>query len=218
MAIVSSIAVGKARKSAGNVTFTTSKGRVIMKEKAVYVANPKTPKQLKQRSKMARTVQAWQRVGMLAKSGYTVTSKYGSAYNAFTTANIGAIDTISPVEKALVDTTFVGLQIAHGAHEALSVLSGTDSDSVLVQIVGLSANSIGAKVGDKIVAIMWDKALATAKVKEHTLTANDLIADEIEVAIVLDDITLSNGGSCGAYLLTADGKKSTSANMIVWSV
>lgn len=53
MARFSSIALGKAKGSIGNVTFTVQRGQNIAKSKPVSVANPQTQKQTTQRSRFS---------------------------------------------------------------------------------------------------------------------------------------------------------------------
>ena len=88
MAIVRSLAVGKAVNSAGNLTYQTVKGRTIAREKPVHVANPNTPAQQAQRSKMSNIVAAWREWFFQMAPYFTVIQGYGSAYNEFVKRNI----------------------------------------------------------------------------------------------------------------------------------
>ncbi len=89
MAIINSLAVGKARKSAGNLTFSVVKGRTIAREKPTVVANPKTPAQQAQRAKMKTLVAAYRVHGSRFKHLFTSLTGYGSAYNEFIKRNMG---------------------------------------------------------------------------------------------------------------------------------
>ena len=88
MAIVRSLAIGKAVNSAGNLTYQTVKGRTIAREKPVHVANPNTPAQQAQRSKMSNIVAAWREWFFQMAPYFTVIQGYGSAYNEFVKRNI----------------------------------------------------------------------------------------------------------------------------------
>jgi hypothetical protein len=54
MAIPSNTLIGKTKGSVGNVTFTTWKGRNVIKEKSNSPANPRTPAQVAQRAKFSK--------------------------------------------------------------------------------------------------------------------------------------------------------------------
>lgn len=88
MAIVNSLAVGKAVNSAGNLTYQTVKGRTIAREKPVTVANPRTPAQVAQRNKMTNLVEAWRTFFFKARPYFTVIPGYGSPYNQFVKMNM----------------------------------------------------------------------------------------------------------------------------------
>lgn len=88
MAIIRSMGVGKARNSAGNLTYQTIKGRTIAREKPVFVRDPKTQAQLAQREKMRNVVEAWRYGYRQFKPMFTVIDRYGSEYNQFVKDNI----------------------------------------------------------------------------------------------------------------------------------
>lgn len=87
MAIVQSLAIGNARKSAGNLTFQTIHGRTIAREKPLYVTNPNTPAQQATRSIMRNLVEAWRGYGFQLRPYFTVKPQYGSSYNQFIKMN-----------------------------------------------------------------------------------------------------------------------------------
>ena len=53
MAVVSNPLIGKSKQSAGGVTFTSWKGRNVLKNKATSVANPQTPAQVANRNQFS---------------------------------------------------------------------------------------------------------------------------------------------------------------------
>lgn len=89
MAIVKSLAIGKARKSAGNLTYQTVKGRTIAREKPLHVANPNTPAQQAQRNRIRNLVDAWRTWFSICAPYFTYIQGFGSAYNEFIRRNIG---------------------------------------------------------------------------------------------------------------------------------
>lgn len=53
MAVVSNPLIGKSKQSAGGVTFTSWKGRNVLKNKATSVANPRSPLQVANRTRLS---------------------------------------------------------------------------------------------------------------------------------------------------------------------
>lgn len=116
MAIIRSLAVGKARKSAGNLTFSTVKGRTIAREKPAFVNNPNTAKQQAQRLKMKNVVAAYRAIGSQVKDLFTVIPRYGSAYNQFVKSNIGIADKFEIDEATGTVKAIDGMCIANGVY------------------------------------------------------------------------------------------------------
>lgn len=114
MAIINSLAIGKARKSAGNLTFATIQGRTIAREKPVNVRNPRTEKQLAQRSKMAKTVAAYRSIGFMTKHLFTKLPKYTSQYNQFVKENIKLAENFEVIEETGKVTNVEGLVVSNG--------------------------------------------------------------------------------------------------------
>lgn len=85
MAITNSNAVGKANKSAGQNTYRTVRGRVIMSQRIV-TNKSKTPLQIEQRSKFKKGSTAISRIAFFINRAYDK-SKYGSQRNNFYTQN-----------------------------------------------------------------------------------------------------------------------------------
>jgi len=87
MAIINSLAIGKSKKSAGNLTYATVKGRTIAKQKPVSVANPNTPAQQAQRRAMATIVLFWQLWASAFVELFTKRNKLFSQFNQFVHLN-----------------------------------------------------------------------------------------------------------------------------------
>ena len=90
MAIVNSVAIGKARNSIGNITYQTIKGRTIARQKPTNVYNPKTINQKRYRTQFAYIVRFWRERGSFFKPYYTRFVGYGSAYNTCISLNNNA--------------------------------------------------------------------------------------------------------------------------------
>lgn len=129
MAIVRSLAIGKAVNSAGNITYQTVKGRTIAREKPVHVANPNTPAQQAQRSKMSNIVAAWREWFFMTADLFTVIQGYGSAYNEFVKRNIHLAESPIFVDGVINANRAIGFTVSTGkySHNSLA-LSRPDSE------------------------------------------------------------------------------------------
>lgn len=138
MAIINSMAIGKARKSAGNITFATIKGRTVAREKPAYVRNPQTLAQMAQRAKMAKVVAVWRAFANRLTKVFTVIPGYGSAYNQFVKMNIdkSAGITVDPMTGKV--TVPAGLSLGNGKYADNAVL-----------LTEPYANEVGAKLNDQ---------------------------------------------------------------------
>lgn len=83
MAIYNSIALGKARKSAGNVRFSIWKGIPVASQKPTSVANPRTFGQLTARARLTVVVALFRLMPALIDAMYAYLAIKKSAYNAF---------------------------------------------------------------------------------------------------------------------------------------
>lgn len=170
MAIIRSLAIGKARKSAGNLTFATIQGRTIAREKPAFVKNPKTMKQLAQRGKMAKCVAAYRSFGVLTRKYFTVLKMYNSQYNAFVSANIDIADNFEIVESSGDVTNVVGCVVSNGNFKIKEPYPlSKDTDSILSWSLELPSSSV-AVVGDIIALIAWDEVSKDYVYREQTLT------------------------------------------------
>ena len=173
MAIVRSLAVGKARKSAGNLTYQTVKGRTIAREKPAFVANPNTPAQQAQRAKMSTMVEAWRAWFATLASFFTVIKGYGSAYNEFVSRNIHLQRVIffDPDTDKLHPGT--GITVATGKYgsNALNATLGANSITVGVNDFQLRNDML---VGDRMMAYIFSTGMPLPEVLEHVLNATDI--------------------------------------------
>lgn len=213
MAIVSSIAVGKARKSAGNVTFTTINGRVIMKEKPLTVRNPQSEKQTAQRSKLARLVQLWQVLGKYGAPAYLVRGKYASAYNQFVSDNMANIDAIFPEGEELKDIFVTGLMIAKGRADAIAFDASSIEGEAELDINFLPLKEQGFKIGDSVTVVIYSNNSGVVATENLVLTANHLETDGFNFVITNNKIKLDDNIAISVFAISADGKLSTTAVM-----
>lgn len=96
-AIVSNPLIGRAKQSMGGATFTSWKGKNVLKNKATSVANPKTDKQLQQRDAFSQMVAAFRQAPGAIKAGFKKQAVGMSEFNAFMKYNVpSAFDMSAP--------------------------------------------------------------------------------------------------------------------------
>lgn len=164
MAIINSLAIGKARKSAGNLTFATIQGRTIAREKPVNVRNPRTEKQLAQRSKMSKTVAAYRNIGIMTKHLFTKLPKYTSQYNQFVKENIKIADNFEIIEETGKVTNVEGLMVSNGDVLPFQTSLEVDYGDVTFGWNPTEAAKSFIKVGDYWQIIVVEEATGNCKV------------------------------------------------------
>ena len=169
MAVIRSLAVGKARKSAGNLTYQTVKGRTIAREKPAFVANPNTPLQQAQRGKMRNLVAAWRAWFSLMKPYFTVIDGYGSAYNQFVKMNMPWAEDFHTDQGTGVVQYSDNAYFSNGKYpqRALSATGG----SVSVDDIQLREE---AEAGDRLILVEHGSLSANPTIQEYVLTQDDI--------------------------------------------
>lgn len=211
---INSILIGKGSGSAGNVTVTQLKGQTILKQKATIVANPNTAGQQKQRKMMNRAVYAWQMVGNTIKQGWTSIPQTWSQFNAFVSAN-----SLHFVNKVFTPETFqfsdlLGAQATKGQMGVLQYqVDEINPGSFSIFLDNTQLNAI-AKIGDKICASGGDGGSAEGFYDEITVDAALLAAANPSVQFEIGESGVVAPLIATVYLVTADGKKSTSSQFV----
>lgn len=179
MAIIRSLAVGKARKSAGNLTYQTVKGRTIAREKPAFVANPDTPLQQEQRGKMRNLVAAWRAWFSLMKPYFTVIDGYGSAYNQFVKMNMPWAEDFVTDQGTGVVSYADNAYFSNGKYpqRALEATGG----SVLVADIQLKEE---AEAGDRLILVEHGSGSSNPTITEYVLDQDDIdgIRNDVPVA------------------------------------
>lgn len=211
MAIVRSIAVGKARKSAGNVTFSTVKGQVVMKEKPLAVKNPNTPAQQLQREKMTKLVYLWQHLGKYAKDGITRVSKYGSQYNRFVSNNMPLISDIWRASSEELNDILAGVLLTEGSMSQINPHMQLGSASITASIPMAGELKENAKVGDKLVVICFDNTSGKAVKVTKVLSQSDINEHGVSLEFEPAGGVAAEGIVIAVYFLSADSKISSTS-------
>lgn len=178
MAIIRSLAIGKARGSAGNLTFSTIKGRTIAREKPAFVSNPNTEKQLSQRLKMRNAVAAYRAIGSQVKDLFTVIPRYGSAYNQFIKSNIAIADNFEIDEATGNVKNIIGMCVANGVYPSQCFTIKADLNGVGAFVRNLQLSN-EMKAGDMVFAVGTPaEGDGVPQVYSHVITESDLELDE----------------------------------------
>lgn len=181
MAIIRSLAVGKARKSAGNLTYQTVKGRTIAREKPAFVANPNTPLQQEQRGKMRNLVAAWRAWFSSLKPYFTVIDGYGSAYNQFVKMNMPFAEDFI----AYPDTGRVGFSKAYfsnGKYPQRSLETSDAEGNIMVAVNDIQLRQ-EAEAGDKFIIITHGILGGNPVIREKVIESAEIEGIRAGVAI-----------------------------------
>ena len=119
MAIVQNPLIGEIRKSFGNAVFYVRYGKIIMSAKPLNPKNPKTPAQLRQRSKMRTTIQFVRQVAPLLRLVYADILTDRSPFNKIVginlknafTGNPPVLDHTKVVFCDVIGSTISGVEI-----------------------------------------------------------------------------------------------------------
>lgn len=211
---INSLLIGKGSGSAGNVTVTTLKGQTILKQKATIVSNPSTPLQQNTRKMMSRAVYAWQMIGNTVKAGWTSLLAYASQYNTYVSANAGhfAEATFTPGSFKFSD-----LNNSIATKGILGVLSYSITEIDANQ-VGLSFNKVNlnmvAKVGDRIILTGGGSSHSEGGYDEKIVTQALLDSASPSLTFDIGDVPADGPVTVSCYLVSADGKKSTTSQFL----
>lgn len=89
---IESLAIGKAKGSAGNLTYTVLGGQTVAKQKVAFPNNPKTLGQMRRRTQLANLVNMYQALRPYQRLAFQDAVGRVSDYNRFIGANLGLVD------------------------------------------------------------------------------------------------------------------------------
>lgn len=209
MAIINSLAIGKARGSAGNLTYATIEGRTIARSRVTSVRNPNTAAQQLQRGSMALVVKLYRSIGSVCSRTFTVRKKYTSVYNQFVSMNIHRDTSFKWDEMHDDFKVNIGLAVGNGSipNSALK-LECKDMREASISIVDQNLLD-SLKVGDSIGLYFNGPTTMNLESKSVTLDAEDI--GNLRNGVAVDVYTHpTEFGSVAAYYISADGRKSNS--------
>lgn len=132
MAIVSNVLIGKASGSVGNATFSTWKGKNVLKEKAASVANPNTDPQKMRRSALTQIVAIFRLISAVAVLGFKKQAIGKSAFNAFSgTALKNSFNYTAPPAATFVPADLLISKGTISSTEISSVTADRSNDNIV---------------------------------------------------------------------------------------
>lgn len=126
MAIIKSLAVGRAKGSAQDLTYTTIAGATIMKGKVAFPKNPKTVGQMARRVRWANLVNLWGAFNLRDRPSFEGRPDRVSDFNAFIGSNIAGVPVyLTKTESDQGATVVAAYQITRGSLPTIGVTAGT---------------------------------------------------------------------------------------------
>lgn len=202
MAIVQNPIIGKASGSVGGVTFTTWKGKNVLKSKPTSVSNPDTPAQKTQRSKLTLIVSVYRLIAAMVVIGFENLAIGKSIYNAFVSQNIQDATLGSAVGPAtLVPENLLVSKGTIGSTPITSVITEGTGDGIAVEFgaaipVGGASTDLGYGLAYNRNKDHWYfSTVADARSEGAISLFNDLdisIGDVMDVYIFFKSATSSD--------------------------
>lgn len=173
MAVTQNNLIGRARGSAGNITFATWKGLNIMKNKAVNAYSNPTEEQLSNNSKFGTLVAFARQIPNIIRSGFRALAVGKTEYNAFMSVN-----KISAVVAGIFPNYYVdpGLIAISQGPEPQYGLAGAVKQAPIADMVSIDWNP---QAGEPGTAPVYGAAFNTATGELVALnTPGDLLGSQ----------------------------------------
>ena|SRR5690554_5260903 len=200
MAIISSLAIGKAKKSAGNLRYQTVKGRTIVAQKPVHVANPNTKKQQAVRGRMSNVVKLYRALNGIVSKSIKVKNKYASIYNTFCSENIKNMpNEVKETVFDLVQALDKPIIYSNGTIPAPTVSAPSGG-----YIVNFEQALPYLDVGDYAIKTYFSEISETFVTEEKVLSQSDLENGDVSIGAHIED-----SKDAAFYLVKADGRDSS---------
>lgn len=205
LSIVQNTLIGKSKQSIGNATFTTWKGRNVLKSKPVSVANPQTDAQVMRRSALTQAVALYRKVSGVINAGFNELATTISAYNAFCSYTLkNAFDySAPPVASFVIDDALISKGSI--AQQLLDSVAGSAASNDIVVTWDASTLQPGQSVNDKLLAVVINN---TSDVTQGYVTS---VARSAETATLSfsDGLTLADDCDVLVGFISSDGNKSS---------
>lgn len=225
MAIIKSLAIGKAKGSAGNITYTYQGGDTIMKGKVAFPKIPRTFRQMNQRVAWANLVNFWRALEGYMHPSFELAVGRVSDFNLYMSRNINRERVFLTKSNATAGETIVApymvtegsltsmqMDVTEGGviHSGLSVGSLTIDDETTLSAfsAAIIANNDGWEYGDQLSAFQFLQTTdSVSGVNRMTCKAFEVTLADDANKLLLDII--DNDPSC--FTVTAGNKLGFSA-------
>lgn len=205
MAVVSNPLIGKSRKSAGGITFTSWKGLNVIKNKPLTVANPQSDGQRTQRNSIAAVVQLFRLISSAADLGYKEKAIQQSPYNAFVSYNVKNAVTVTTPDSVAINPANVRVSDGSLGSTAITTLAANATTdevsfdfSTATPLAGQASTDLVNCVVYNVTTETWSTGTTAATRADGTATidANQAIAasDNIRVYVFFTNAAGSKSG------------------------
>lgn len=204
LTIVQNTLIGRSKQSIGNATFTTWKGKNVLKSKPITVENPRTDGQVTQRLRMKGIVGLYRQISAAIQLGFKERAIGKSEYNAFVSANI--IDATTVTLPNTVDIVWANVKASLGTIFQTEMTSVTgDGATDLIQLTfPTTAGFPGQSLTDKITVVAFNEDTAKFVVKTE-------LALRTASPVSVSGLGMTAGDTIHVYTFftNADGSKSS---------
>ena len=200
MAIVQNTLIGKTKQSVGGTTFTTWKGRNVLKSKAIAVSNPKTPAQVMQRNRFSACVALWVLMRSALSLSFSRLAGDVTPANKFTSLNVKNFDGSS--NDPLV-CSFDNLTVSSGDLGVIlaPVLANAPGSKISVSF-NYEPNPSKALASDMLRAVFLDTVNSVVYHKDVMAVSGDvvIVSDEIKNSPVNVEVYVFSYSTTSKYL------------------
>lgn len=197
--------IGRARKSAGNMTMTTWKGLNVLKTKPLSVANPQTDGQMQQRSVLSQMVAIFRHISAAVNAGFVELAIHMSRYNAFLGVNMDeAFDMSAPPVATLL---WEDLSVSRGSMYPTAIASfvADRSDNSLLLTWSGTVDAPGQSLTDKCYVVFVDEQLL-----EYASILGTAIRSDAGTNLAMPAAwQIGDTARCYLFFASPDGRKSS---------
>lgn len=207
MALVQNVLIGKAAGSVGNATFTTWKGKNVLKSKSTNNYSDPTQEQLDNNSKFSVITAFARSILVYIQVGFKAMAVGKSEYNAFTQENPYSATVTGSPGSYKIDTENIIVSKGPEFQEGVALATVT-SDSANVILVEWSPGNF-TRSTDTVYALAFNRTAGTfvfgssaaASVGEISFTNTGIGTNITDYDVYLFYVNQTNGKACDSRLL-----------------
>lgn len=204
LTIVQNTLIGRSKQSIGNATFTTWKGKNVLKSKPISVENPQTDGQVTQRLKMTGIVLLFRSVAAAVALGFKERAVGMSEYNAFVKNNIIPATTITLPSTITYNYSAIYMSMGTISPTDMTSVVADDSLNTVVFTFPSTADFPGQSTTDKITIVYINTTGGGYKVVTEGAARSAGTLSVADSAMVTGDVL-----EVYTFFTKADGSKSS---------